>query len=437
MARLTARPTTSGVRLPLVLLLVVLGSVAGAAIWLTLAGDSRPGPKATSGSRVEVRLAPATATVEPASKTTAAASRITEQATPKRVAPGKPDSTAVKTAVSKPAASDPAAKIASTAPSVESNPTAPRPDQPDLDKVKEQSVAARAPTPTHSIPSPSLPVGLTLPRIATGPPLSIAPDPGLVKRGEQGLLPIVGADGRKPWQVYARPFDQTDKRPRIAIVVTGLGHSSEAARSAIQGLPGPITLAFSPYSRRLEEWIRLARAAGHEVLIHVPMEPIEFPNDDPGPNTLLTSLRPSDNNLRLLWALGRGTGYVGVVSHKGSRFTADNSQMRTVLAALNKRGLLFVDSRTSARSATAQIAPTIRLPWTIGNHRIDTRFSREPIDARLRELEVIARKTGRAVGIGTVSPVTFERIAAWVNGVRRRGFVLAPVSAVVEAGGAG
>ena len=162
------------------------------------------------------------------------------------------------------------------------------------------------------------------------------------------------------------------------------------------------------------------------------MEPINFPDDDPGPNTLLTSLRTTDNNERLLWALGRTSGYVGVVSHKGSRFTADRGQMLPVLAALHKRGLLFVDSRTSPRSATPEIAPTIRLPWTIGTHRIDPRYAREPIDARLRELEAVAKKRGRAVGIATVSPVTFERIAAWVNGVGRRGLVLAPVSAVVD-----
>ncbi len=416
------RPTTGGVRLPLMLLLVVLGSVAGAAIWLTLATDGGPAPKAASGPRVEVRLASTMAKSEPKSKTTTAAPRVAEQATPKQ------------------AASESGAAAISPAPPVESKsgtqiPSQPAPVQPD--KVKREPVAARASRREPSVPSPPLPIGLTLPRIATGPPLSIAPDPALVQRGTQGLLPIIGADGRKPWRVYARPFDRTDKRPRIAIVVTGLGHSSEAARSAIQGLPGSITLAFSPYSRRLDEWIRLARIAGHEVLIHVPMEPIGFPDDDPGPNTLLTSLKPSDNHQRLLWALGRGVGYVGVVSHKGSRFTADNRHMRPVLAALNKRGLLFVDSRTSARSATAEIATTIGLPWTIGTHRIDARFAREPIDARLRELEAVARKKGRAVGIGWVSPVTFERLAAWVNGVRRRGFVLAPVSAVVDAEGAG
>ena len=424
---MTPRPKTGGVRFPLVLLLAVLGSVAGAAIWLTLATDVGQSPKAASGPRIEVRLASTMATSERASKTTEKP-HVAEQATLKQPVPGQVAEimTAPKRAVSGSGKAAPSPTL-----TVEPKSTGQRPD-----KANGQPVAARAPRREYSVPSPPLPIGLTLPRIATGPPLSIAPDPALVQRGAQGLLPIIGADGRKPWRVYARPIDRTDKRPRIAIVVTGLGHSSEAARSAIQGLPGPITLAFSPYSRHLDEWIRLARIAGHEVLMHVPMEPIQFPDDDPGPNTLLTSLKPSDNYQRLLWALGRGVGYVGVVSHKGSRFTADNRHMQPVLAALNRRGLLFVDSRTSTRSATADIATTIGLPWTIGTHRIDPRFAREPIDARLRELETVARKYGSAVGIGSVSPVTFERIAAWVNGVKRRGFVLAPVSAVVDVEGA-
>jgi polysaccharide deacetylase 2 family uncharacterized protein YibQ len=407
------------VRLPLVLLLFVLGAVAGAAIWLTLTSDGAPKSAAGHLPHAEIRLAPAAAKAAAPPKTAKAPAEpgVTKQ-TPPQAEPAKPES-------AEPGAADTAA-----APAIQSEPAEPAPER--SDGPGGEAIASRPPEPEPVIPAPELPIGLTLPRVATGPPLSIAPDPALVQRGEQGLLPIIGADGRKPWQVYARPFDKSDKRPRIAIIVMGLGHSSEAAQSAIQGLPGPVTLAFSPYSRRLDEWIRLARTAGHEVLIHVPMEPVDFPDDDPGPNTLLTGLQTSENAERLLWALGRGTGYVGVVSHKGSRFTADSRQMFPVLAALHKRGLLFVDSRTSPRSATPEIAPTIRLPWTIGTHRIDPRYAREPIDARLRELETIAKQRGRAVGIGTVSPVTFERIAAWVNGVERRGFVLAPVSAVVD-----
>ncbi len=292
-------------------------------------------------------------------------------------------------------------------------------------------VEARAPRPAPSVPTQPPPPGLTLPRIATGPPLSLAHDSALVRRGKYGLLPIIGADGRKPWRVYARPFDRTDKRPRIAIVVSDLGHSAAETEAAIQGLPGAVTLAFSPYARRLDEMILLARAAGHEILLNVPMEPIDYPADDPGQQTLLTSLDPAENQRRLMWALGRVTGYVGVVDHWGSRFTASPNHMRPVLTALNGRGLMYLDSRASTRSATAEIATTIGLPWAINSHFVDSQVSREKIDARLRRLEAIARKNGSAIGMGSPYPVTLERIAAWIGGAGHRGFALAPISAVV------
>ena len=403
----------------MLLLLIVLGSAAGASIWLTLATDRAADPGDAAGRRVQVRLDQATAPQPAVSEPGASATAKAEPT------PTTPPPTAVET---------PPAKAVDT-------PTAPgppaTPQSAPAEKPAKLAARPRPPEPESPVPAQPLPTGLTLPRIATGPPLSIAPDPALVRRGEHGLLPIIGGDGRRPWQVYARPFDSADKRPRIAIVVTGLGHSGAGDQSAVQSLPGPVTLAFSPYSRHLGERIPLARAAGHEILIHVPMEPIDYPRDDPGQMTLLTSLSESDNRQRLLWALGRATGYVGVVSHKGSRFTTDNRLMRQVLAELNKRGLLFVDSRTSARSATAEIATSIGLPWSIGSRRIDGQKSRIHIDARLSELEAVARKSGHAVGIGSISPVTIERIAAWVNGAERRGFVLAPISAVVDVDGRG
>jgi polysaccharide deacetylase 2 family uncharacterized protein YibQ len=436
-ARLTTGRSAGGARLPLVLLLVALGSIAGASIWLTLATDHEPGAAAVP--RVEVRLTAATSSGAPASAATKPSLPVANQPVPE---PSPPMRTAPARAAPEPAAPKP------TAP--EPPAAAPHPPAKPVTAAKPVTVAEPPPRPKPARPKETtrappirsargvpriivqpLPSGMTLPRVATGPPLSIAPDPALVQRGEFGLLPIIGADDREPWRVYARPFDATDKRPRIAIVVTGLGHSSAETEAAIQGLPGAVTLAFSPYSRRLGESIRLARAAGHEVLLNVPMEPVNYPDYDPGPHTLLTSLDQAANNRRLMWALGRVTGYVGVVDHWGSRFTASRRHMRPVLAALNARGLLFLDSRGSTRSATARIAASIGLPWADNAHFIDQQASREKIDARLRELEAIARRKGRAVGMGSPYPVTLERIAAWTRGADRRGFVLVPISAAV------
>jgi uncharacterized protein len=264
--------------------------------------------------------------------------------------------------------------------------------------------------------------------------LAVAPDPALVQRTPTGPLPIIAPDGRRAWQVYARPFEAGDKRPRIAILVTGLGTSDAATEAAIQGLPGAVTLAFWPYSERLDHWIQLARAAGHEVLLNLPMEPENYPNFDPGPKTLLTSLSAEQNLERLEWALSRVTGYVGVVDFQGSRFTTSRQDLEPVLETLNRRGLIFVDSRATPRSLVPQIAYLLGLPWASNSRFLDNaQVSRAAIDSRLRELETVARADKRALGIGTPYPVTLERINAWVTGLSEKGIALAPVTAVLEA----
>ena len=99
-----------------------------------------------------------------------------------------------------------------------------------------------------------------------------------------------GGGALPPWRRFAAVYDATDVRPRIAVVLTGLGLSAEATDTAIRELPAPITLSFTPYADRLDHWMGLARVNGHEVLLDLPMEPTNFPYDDPGPQTLLTQL---------------------------------------------------------------------------------------------------------------------------------------------------
>jgi polysaccharide deacetylase 2 family uncharacterized protein YibQ len=254
-----------------------------------------------------------------------------------------------------------------------------------------------------------------------------------VQKTPNGPLPIIAPDGRRAWQVYARPFDTADKRPRVAILLAGLGTSDAATEAAIQGLPGAVSLAFWPYSERLDYWIRLARAAGHEVLLNLPMEPENYPDFDPGPKTLLTTLTPQQNLERLEWALSRVTGYVGVADFQGSRFTASRRDLKPILETLNQRGLIFVDSRTTAHSLAPEIAQSIGLPWAANARFIDDpQLSRDAIDARLREIESIARLQKKALAIGQPYPVTLERVAAWTSGLAEKGFALAPVTAVLE-----
>jgi polysaccharide deacetylase 2 family uncharacterized protein YibQ len=299
--------------------------------------------------------------------------------------------------------------------------TAPATTEPPPVEAAQQQAAA----PPPQIPLKPAPP----PKPESLPP---APDPALVERSVQGPLPVVGPDGRKPWQVYARPFDRADKRPRIAILLTGLGLSGAATEAAINDLAGGVTLGFNPYAPKLDEWIGYARAAGHEVLLSLAMEPVDYPRVDPGPHTLLISLDRQQNVERLQWVLSRVTGYVGVVSAAGSRFTTSQGDLLPILDEVKSRGLLFVDSRSTENSVAGSLAKSIGLPRAVSDLALDQQASRDAIDARLQQLEQMARQTGVAVGLGEVYPVTIERLAQWVPTLERKGIALAPISATAD-----
>ena len=267
-----------------------------------------------------------------------------------------------------------------------------------------------------------------------------APDPDLVLESENGLLPIIDGE-RQAWQVYSRPFSDSDQRPRIAILLTSLGLSQAATNAAIQQLPGSVTLGFTPYARSLNIWIQEARAAGHEVFLEIPMEPFDYPASDPGPHTLLTSLpfendaptAPFDDNLtRLDWLLSRVTGYVGVTNLSGDKFTSSTESLTPVLESLRDRGLMFLDARRSQTSVAATVASEIELPRALNNRFLDNEASRVAIDARLFELERIAKAEGFAVGIGLPYPVTLERVARWAPTLAGKGIALVPITAVAN-----
>jgi polysaccharide deacetylase 2 family uncharacterized protein YibQ len=341
-------------------------------------------------------------------------------------------------AAAEPAHSQPAAPEPAT-------PEPPHAEPPHAEPVVPGPVTPRpAPHAVEPAPEPVAPEPPQQAALPTPPPLpplardnvgalAPAPDPGLVEQAPEGLLPKIGVDGRQPWQVYARPFNANEPRPRVAIVLTSLGLSSAATESAIQGLPGAVTLAFQPYSDNLQQWINLARAAGHEVLLNLPLEPLDYPTNDPGPQALFTAFEPGENLDRLNWALSRVTGYVGVATHMGSRFTTSRESMSPVVRVLRDRGLLFLDTRASARSVATALATEVGVPRVINDRFLDARdLSRASIDARLEEVERIAREVGVSVAIGQGYPVTIERIRAWVQTLDTKGLVLAPVSAVVN-----
>jgi len=301
------------------------------------------------------------------------------------------------------------------------------------EETDETETAAAPPPPPAAAPAPprtAVP-SAALPALPRKLVLAPAPEPAVQVAGRFGPLPAISEDGREPWRVYARPFPVERDRPRIAILLQDLGLSQEQTNAAIQQLPGSISLGFTPYARRLDQWINLSRAAGHEVLLQVPMEPFDFPTSDPGPHTLLTSAGTDENLERLEFLLSRFTGYVGVYNRMGDRFTSSLESMRPVLQSIRDRGLLFVDARTSGTSVAGGIANDLGLPHALNNREIDQVASRVEIDAKLIDLENIARQQGQALGIARPYPVTLERLAQWAATLEEKGIDLAPVSALI------
>lgn len=315
----------------------------------------------------------------------------------------------------------------------------PAPDKPETAPKPEMA----EPAPPVAEPEPQKPQNgqhgtsarsVSLPPLDDEPssPLAPAPDPDLVIKGRYGPLPIRGTDGREAWKVYGRKHERRADSRLIAIVITELGLAEPATLSAIQDLPGEVTLAFTPYSRRLDEWVPAARAAGHEVLLQIPMEPRNIELNDPGDRALLTTNPPDVNADRLEWVLSRATGYVGLTSFMGSRLTVSEKHMRPVLEALGARGLAWVDAKVTPVSIASKVAQDLGLPTATSDRFIDQQAARDPIDRRLAQLEQIALSRGAAVGFAQAYPVTIERLRHWIPQMRKRGFELAPVTATMN-----
>ncbi len=257
-------------------------------------------------------------------------------------------------------------------------------------------------------------------------------DSRLMEDSPHGPIPRVGPDGARPLDVYSRADGGAAARkgPRIAIVVSGLGISESATTESIVKLPGAISFAFAPHTADLTRWTAKARDDGHEFLLQLPMEPFDYPDNDPGPQTLLTSLPKEQNIDRLYWFLSRSHGYVGVANFMGARFTANEGAMAPVLAELSKRGLLYFDDGTSTRSIARRAADAAKAPYIKADVVIDARANWSDIDTALERLERLALEREYAVGVASALPVSIERIARWAKTVESRGIRIVPLSAI-------
>jgi uncharacterized protein len=248
------------------------------------------------------------------------------------------------------------------------------------------------------------------------------------------FLPRIGADGAMPMHAYAAGWDPGERRPRVAILLAGIGASEIDSTEAITSLPGAVSLAISPYGTGGDRLLDAARARGHALLVSIPMEPQGYPLNDAGDRALLTTASARTNRNQLEWALTRLAGYVGATGAldgmRGERFAAIPELIQPILDELGRSGLFYIDPRPNAPAVPGTAPGMVIRPVDIV---LDEPAVRSEIDARLERLERLARARGAAIGLaGRPLPVVVERIAAWASGLPAKGLALTPVSVVAQ-----
>jgi polysaccharide deacetylase 2 family uncharacterized protein YibQ len=257
-------------------------------------------------------------------------------------------------------------------------------------------------------------------------------DSKLLEKTRYGMIPIAAMD-LKPFAAYAAPVDQAKaaKMPVVAIVVGGLGVGAAKTIDAVTKLAPAVTLAFTPYGSDPTRLAERARAQHYEIWLQVPMEPYDYPDNDPGPQTLLAAL-PAEQNLdRLYWHLGKLQGYAGIANFMGARFVATDTAMQPIIREAAKRGLGYFDDGSAPRSVAPSLAAGQAMPFAKGDVAIDAVPTAIEIEHALGKLEDIARERGFAVGTASALPVSIERIAAWSKGLEARGILLVPLTSAV------
>ena len=272
---------------------------------------------------------------------------------------------------------------------------------------------------------------------ALGVQLTPAPDRRLIEKTRHGIVPRIGADGARPSDVYARPVVSGGSvkpgAPRIVLIVSGLGLNATVTDQAIGSLPGAVTLAFAPIGHEPDRAAAKAREQGHEILLQVPMEPFDYPQNNPGPHTLLSTAAPAQNHDDLMWAMSRFSGYTGVMNFLGAKVTSNEAVLAPVIKEIASRGLLFIDDGTSNQSQFQTLAPRHNLPPLKVDVVLDNAQRPDQFEAALVKLDTNARTKGLVIGAITAMPGNLDKIARFARALEGRGIALVPLSAAATA----
>ena len=271
--------------------------------------------------------------------------------------------------------------------------------------------------------------------VAPRRPLRPAPMADLIETSSIGQLPRIGPGNRKPSDVYARltPMGVLhSSRPKIAILLGGMGLNPKLTQRATRELPGDVTFAFAPYGDNLQEQVNKARANGHEVLLQLPMEPMGFPANNPGPRTLLSDADDVANIEALHWHMSRFAGYTGITNYMGGKLLNTPKALKPVMLELRKRGLIYLEDASTAVTVSEDVATKANVPYRNSEIVIDGVPTPEGIATALELLEAEAKANGFAVGTGSGLEVTQEAVKEWAKELREKGIILVPVSALYK-----
>jgi polysaccharide deacetylase 2 family uncharacterized protein YibQ len=230
------------------------------------------------------------------------------------------------------------------------------------------------------------------------------------------------------WQAFAVPA--RPGKALVAVIIDDMGVDQRRSARVAQ-LPGPLTLSYMTYAPHAAEQSAAAHARGHELMMHMPMQPLA--SLDAGPDVLSEQLPPAELHRRVEADLDRFPGFVGINNHMGSKFTAWQPGMRIVMQSLHERGLLFIDSMTTAKSVGMAEARAAGVPTARRNIFLDDVDDQASVAAQLTKAEQQAKSAGSVIVIGHPHDGTIGALAAWLPGLEKKGITLVPVTAVVKA----
>lgn len=275
------------------------------------------------------------------------------------------------------------------------------------------------------------PVAATVPieRAAVDEPEPVAPLTAEVPSPQPETAPITQAADTPAWRKYAVPVTLDPAKAKIAIIIDDMGVNHAKSREVLT-LPSVLTLSFLPYADGVAEMAQEGRAKGHEIMVHIPMEPMNE-DVDPGPNALRTTMMPGELRTAIDANLAKFTDYVGINNHMGSLFTQDSYALKELMGILKDRGLFLLDSKTIGASQAYNEAKAAGVPAIERDVFLDDDPAYASVTKQIQRAEEIAHKKGMAVVIGHPKEDTIRALKEFLARADKNGIQIVPLSALV------